>query len=198
MTAMSADEQKQVKQAIVDHWWLILLNGIALIIIGALLLGQPAKTTVVLVQILGIYWIIAGIFNLVGVFTGSAAGSRGWAIVLAILYIIAGIVIVGSPIAASLFTTTFLVYLLAFSAIFNGIIMIFAGRQTHTSAGRERSLGSFLLGAFNLIIGVIILMAGFNNPIVAVSSLIWAAGFMAVLFGIITTMQSFRVRSLKA
>ena len=64
--------------------------------------------------------------------------------------------------------------------------------------GLASLLGSFLLGAFNLIIGVIILMAGFNNPIVAVSSLIWAAGFMAVLFGIITTMQSFRVRSLKA
>jgi uncharacterized membrane protein HdeD (DUF308 family) len=195
---MSKDEQAQMKQVMVDHWWLALINGIALIIIGGLLLAQPAKTTVVLVQVLGIYWIIAGIFNLVGAFTGAAGGSKGWAIVLAIIYIIAGIVIVGSPVAASVFTTTFLVYLLAFSAIFNGIIMIFAGRQTHASAGRERSLGSFLLGAFNVIIGVIILMAGLNNPIVAVSSLVWAAGFMAILFGIMASIQSFRLRSLKA
>lgn len=197
MTTMSANEQEQMKKAMSDNWWLVLINGIALIVIGLLLLAQPAKTVVVMIQILGIYWIVAGIFNLVAALTGASGGSRIWGIVLAIIYIIAGIVIIGSPIWASVFSTTFLVYMLAFSALINGLVMVFAGRETATSLGRERSLGSFLLGAFNVIIGVIILLAGFNNPIVAISSLVWAAGILAVIFGIIATVQSFRLRSLR-
>ena len=36
-------------------WWLVLLNGLAALIIGVLLLVSPGVTTAVLVQLLGIY-----------------------------------------------------------------------------------------------------------------------------------------------
>ena len=49
-------------------WWLVLLQGIALLILGALLLTNPAMTTIVLIQFLGIYWLVKGIFEIVSIF----------------------------------------------------------------------------------------------------------------------------------
>jgi uncharacterized membrane protein HdeD (DUF308 family) len=193
---MTTAEQQKAQQ-MASHWWLLLINGVSLVIVGALLLANPARSTVWLVQVLGIYWVIAGIFNLIGALMGSFEGSRAWAIILAIIYIIAGIVILGSPISAALFTTAFLLYLLAFSAIINGILMIFMGRQ-QASGGRERSFGSFLLGGFNFVIGVLILMGIGDNPILTASSFIWAAAICCIFFGIMVSVMSFRVRGMKA
>lgn len=39
-------------------WWVVLLQGIALVIVGVLLFVAPARTTFFLVQLLCIYWFI--------------------------------------------------------------------------------------------------------------------------------------------
>ncbi len=49
-------------------WWLVLVQGIAAIIIGVLLLIEPRMTTAILVQVMGIYFLVAGIVNLVSLF----------------------------------------------------------------------------------------------------------------------------------
>ena len=46
-------------------WWLLLLEGIAAIIVGILLFTSTEKTLVVLVQFIGLYWLIRGIFDIV-------------------------------------------------------------------------------------------------------------------------------------
>ena len=45
-------------------WWLGLIVSIALIIVGLLLLSAPAATTVVIVQVLGLWWLVGGIVEL--------------------------------------------------------------------------------------------------------------------------------------
>ena len=41
-------------------WWLVLIEGIALLILGLLLLANPGMTTIILVQVIGIFWFIDG------------------------------------------------------------------------------------------------------------------------------------------
>ena len=55
-------------------WWLILVEGIAVLILGVLLLVAPGMTTLILVQFVGIYWLIAGIFKIISIFMDSS----GW------------------------------------------------------------------------------------------------------------------------
>lgn len=45
-------------------WWLILLQGLAALIIGIYLILYPVRTTIYLVQILGWYWLFAGLLTL--------------------------------------------------------------------------------------------------------------------------------------
>ncbi len=46
-------------------WWLVMLAGIAAFLVGLLLLISPGMTLLVLVQILGAYWLVTGILSLV-------------------------------------------------------------------------------------------------------------------------------------
>ena len=49
-------------------WWLFLLQGIAAIILGLMLITAPGATLVVMVTFLGFYWLIEGILALVHIF----------------------------------------------------------------------------------------------------------------------------------
>src|SRR5215203_800638 len=48
--------------------WLPMLGGIAALILGALMLTAPGETSVVVIQCLGLYWLVAGIFSIVRIF----------------------------------------------------------------------------------------------------------------------------------
>ena len=74
MAATTASATSTMAQKV--PWWVILIQGIALVILGILFLTAPASTLVSLVFILGIYWLIGGIMDIVGIFLNKTAW--GW------------------------------------------------------------------------------------------------------------------------
>ena len=66
-------------------WWVALVQGVASIIVGVLLVTNPGATTLFLVQILGLYWLIMGIVSvsIVSIFADRTAW--GWKLFLGIL-----------------------------------------------------------------------------------------------------------------
>src|SRR5271166_5632056 len=48
-------------------WWVFLLKGLAGIILGFMLLTEPAATLVALTTLLGFYWLVLGVLSLVQV-----------------------------------------------------------------------------------------------------------------------------------
>ena len=85
-------------------WWITLIQGICLIIIGVLLFTNTAATAVILAQILAIYWLIAGIMQIVGLFIDRSA----WGLKLlgGIIGIWAGLYIISNPIGGNLIGNT--------------------------------------------------------------------------------------------
>jgi uncharacterized membrane protein HdeD (DUF308 family) len=57
-------------------WWLVLVEGIVIALLGLVLLVAPGASLVFLVWLLGIYLLIAGIFRFVGIVLDSS--SWGW------------------------------------------------------------------------------------------------------------------------
>jgi uncharacterized membrane protein HdeD (DUF308 family) len=49
-------------------WWVFLLQGLAGIVLGLMLLTEPGATMVALTTLLGFYWLIVGVLALVQVF----------------------------------------------------------------------------------------------------------------------------------
>lgn len=164
-------------------WWLILLNGIALLIIGALLLTSPAATMIVIVQLLAIYWIISGIFQIVAIFIDSTAW--GWNLFAGLLGIIAGVIILREgAIMGTLAVTSIFVLILGIQGIIYGAIGVYQGFKGHTSWGQ------IILGALSIIFGVYIL----SNIWLGVIALPWVFGIFAIIGGILAIVTAFKVK----
>jgi uncharacterized membrane protein HdeD (DUF308 family) len=69
-------------------WWLMLITGVAVVVLGIFLIIAPAQTLVTLVQILGIYWLITGLFSLVSLIVDRSHWV--WKLFSGILGIVAG------------------------------------------------------------------------------------------------------------
>src|ERR671926_13933 len=95
--------RSNIKETLSHAWWLVLLQGITAVIIGGLLIAQPGLTVLVLVQFMGAYWFVDGIFKLIAALTGhTGAISRGWALLAGILGILAGLAVFWPTIAGGL------------------------------------------------------------------------------------------------
>lgn len=153
-------------------WWLELIGGILTIIVGALLLTSPAKTLVALAFALGVYWLFSGIWMLISMFIDHSAW--GWKLIMGILGIIAGFFLIRSPIAGAAALPAVVLFLLAFQALFTGIMMLVLG----FGGG---GAGSIILGIIGIVFGVILLLNA-TNPAWKVS-LVWVAAIFAIVAG---------------
>jgi len=94
-------------------WWLFLLQGLAGILLGIMLLAAPGQTLVALVHFLGFYWLITGVLELVRMFAdrsvpwiwslliGGLKGGGMGSFVLGAINVVIGLLLLGSPLAAA-------------------------------------------------------------------------------------------------
>ena len=162
-------------------WWLVLLQGIFAIILGLLLLSAPGMTTLVLIQFLGIYFLIAGVFNLVGIFLDHEMW--GWKLFIGILGILAGLLVIQHPLWSGVLIPTTLVFIL-------GLLGLFLGIAGLISAFQGRGWGAGILGGLSLLIGLALL----GSPLLGAVALPIVIGLLALVGGISAIVQAFRMK----
>ena len=169
-----------------NPWWLLLLGGILNIIVGILLLTNPASW-VVLVWVLGLYWVIQGIFTIIGMFMDHSAW--GWKLFMGIISIIAGILvmrgIMAAPVATAFLITNIAVLLLGIQGLIVGAVML-------VMAFKGGGWGMAILGVLSIIFGIILIMA--YGELGTARVFIWVVGIFAVGGGIVQIFQAFRQR----
>ena len=162
-------------------WWLVLLEGIVAALFGLLLLFAPGATLLFLVQVLGLYLFIAGLFRIIGIFVDSSL----WGLKLAagVLCILAGILVLRHPMWSGVLLPTVLVFYIGFLSIFQGGIGIFL-------AFRGGGWGIGVVGALGILFGLILV----SNPIIGVATLPLALGIFMLAGGVVAVGQAFRMR----
>jgi uncharacterized membrane protein HdeD (DUF308 family) len=164
-------------------WWLLLLAGILNIIIGLLLLSNPGKTLIALAWVLGLYWLIQGIFTIVAMFLDHSAW--GWKLFIGIVGIIAGIIVMRHPIASALVIPSILVLLLGIQGLIVGVIMI-------VMAFKGGGWGMGILGGLSILFGIVLILA-FGMP-GTVAAFVWVVAVLALVGGVVQIVQAFRQR----
>jgi uncharacterized membrane protein HdeD (DUF308 family) len=163
-------------------WWLVLLQGIFAAIFGILLLIAPGASLVFLVQVLGFYLLIEGILRIVSIFLD--ASLWGLKIVIGILGILAGIVVLNHPLWSAIAIPTYIVYIVGFLAIFEGVAGLIQGFQ-------GGGWGADILDILAIIFGIIMLL----YPLIGVVALGFVLGGVMLVGGIAAIVASFRLRS---
>lgn len=162
-------------------WWLILIEGIAAIIVGILLLANPGSTLAVLVRLLGIYFFVTGILSIIAIFIDSTAW--GWKLFAGIIGILAGFIIIEYPLWSTLLVPTTFVLVIAVFAIIIGLINL-----VHAFQGA--GWGKGILGVLSILLGIVLLA----RPILATISLPLVLGVLGILGGVLAVINAFRLK----
>jgi uncharacterized membrane protein HdeD (DUF308 family) len=107
---------------------LVGLSGGVALIVGLLVLRDPLQTVVVLGLILGVWWVVAGVIDILGAFISPGSSRRGWDIVSGVISVLAG--------GFLLVYTDISLHVLV---VFAGIWLILAGALATAAAVRLRS-----------------------------------------------------------
>lgn len=167
-----------------SFWLLATLQGLVLIMLGCFLLVNPETTLVSLVEILGFYWLIGGVIELVLAIFGKVAAStntkkkRSLELAAGIVGVAAGLVVLNNPATIATLTGGLLVYLIAFAFLFSGAIKLLHSHKNWSTAG---------LGLLYLVIGMLLLL----GPLVAeITAVVMIVGAMAAVGGMLTVALS--------
>jgi uncharacterized membrane protein HdeD (DUF308 family) len=162
-------------------WWLVLVEGIVVALLGLLLLVAPGASLSFLVLLVGIYLVIAGISRIVGIFLDSS--SWGWKLAAGILCLIAGLAILTNPLWSTTLASTGLVILVGFLVMLQGaagLIVAFQG-------------GGWGMGALS-VLGILLGLFLVINPLIGVATLTLILAIFMLIGGVGAVIQAFRMR----
>ncbi len=168
------------------YWWVILVRGVVLILLGMAMLIWPRQSLWVFAIIFVAYLFIDGIMSIFQGFSDRRAGQPAAGdFVVGGLAILAGIVILAWPKESA----TVIAFLVAFWALLAGISGVVGGLALRRQPGS--GWGWFVTwGVLALLFGIIALF----NPSALLVSLLWLIAIWAIMAGIVFAIASFYVR----
>ena len=113
------------------------IAGLLFIVIGVLLIRHLRLTVAIIGLVVGLTWIVQGLSSLIGGIAGGSREGRGWWIFFGIVSLIAGIVVVSSPVTSVTVLATLLGIWFIVMGVFE-IIGAFIIRRAVSTAPRAR------------------------------------------------------------
>jgi uncharacterized membrane protein HdeD (DUF308 family) len=151
--------------------WLIIIEGLFAIIIGISLIVSPGMAISIIIQVVGLYWLLAGLLAIVSIFVDQR--NWGWKLAGGLLGIAAGILVIQHPLWSTVLIPTTL-------AIVVGVLGVMVGVADVVRAFKGAGWATGVLGALSIVLGVII----FLNPTAAAFASATIIGIIAIVGGL--------------
>ena len=181
-------EPRSAKRSIAH--WVTLARSILALTLGLALILHPEKTRPMLINFIGMFWLMGGVMSLRWGVSGDQA--RRMSVVVGLVGIMAGVLILGRFLLIQAVGEAPIVLLLGVIIMLTGLVHVFEGFRTGADRHRQRSWASTLLGIFEIALGLVVLLWRDDfGPIFYALVTIWA--FMAAL---VLLRQALRQRAL--
>jgi uncharacterized membrane protein HdeD (DUF308 family) len=157
-----------------EHWVLFLVEGVVLLVLGATAVVLPAIATLAVTVLFGWLFLVSGIVGLVTSFWMRQAPGFWWSLLSAVLGIVVGAMLLGSPLTGAFSLT---LVLIAFFLIEGAVSIMFALDHKRELSGQWGWM--LMSGIVDLALAVMI-FAGLP------SSAVWALGLLVginMIFG---------------
>jgi len=112
-----------------------------------------------------------------------ASGSALWSLLTGVVGILAGLFVLRHPLVTALTVPTLIVIILGVQGLIMGLLEIINGFK-------RGGIGSFILGAINLLVGLLLL----SSPLAAALAVPFVFGVLLLVQGIGLIIWAFRVR----
>jgi uncharacterized membrane protein HdeD (DUF308 family) len=158
-----------------------LMGGITAVIFGLILLFRQEEALSLLMVILGLWWLIHGVFMVFAVFVDRT--DVWWKLALGLLGIVAGILVLANPgDAADAFQGVV--------GIFLGVIGVLVGVSALVGSFRGAGFGAAIFGIVSILIGVLILFSAEFST----SLLITLFAVLLLIDGVVAVYMAIRYR----
>lgn len=176
-----------MKGFVQDIWWLLLLRGIVLLLLGFAAVTWPGATFATLALYLAFYILISGIINIL-VSIGGITHKSVWflPLVLGIIEIAAGAYLFKYPLLAA----STLIMTVGFLFIVQGIFAIIVSFVDTRDAGMK--LLEIISGVLGIVAGLIII----RNPLEGAIVFAWVLGVYGLIAGTINIAAALSVRQM--
>jgi uncharacterized membrane protein HdeD (DUF308 family) len=155
-----------IAPALYQHWLLFLIEGVVLVILGALAVLLPVIATLTIAIFLGWLLLISGVLGLITTVMMRRAPGFSWSLLSAILGIVVGAMLIAFPLGGAISLT---ILVIAFFWIEGIATILFAFDHRREFSGRWGVM--LVSGIIDLILGVI-LLGGFP------ASATWGLGLL--------------------
>lgn len=167
-------------------WWVLLVRGILLILIGILAFINPLTW----ITFVGVYSLIEGVSMLWAGISNQPPVERRWPFILVgVLSIIAGIIILTQPVLAGITLTV----IIAAWAIIIGVLEIIQAIRLREEIDNEWWL--ILTGVLAVIFGVLVFAGGTQGILAGALAIATVFGAFAIIAGVFSILLALRVRS---
>jgi uncharacterized membrane protein HdeD (DUF308 family) len=185
---MPATPLKTIKESI-NYWWLFLLTGVLLIVVGLWVFASPLASYLSLSLIFSLGILFTGIFEIIFAITNrSNLDSWGWTLAGGILDVVIG----GYLLAYPAISMSVLPFILGFWLLFRGFSAI--GSAFDMKSYGDKNWGWFLfLGIGIVFFGVMVLA----NPAFGVANIIIWTAFAFIFAGVFRIYLALKLRKLK-
>jgi uncharacterized membrane protein HdeD (DUF308 family) len=162
-------------------WWVLLIRGILLIIVGLLAFASPITWVI----FIGVGMLIDGMAMLLSGFSDQPAGQSRWPlIIIGVLGLLAGLIVLWNPALGGITLT----YVIAAWAVVVGILEIISAIRLREEIDNEWWL--ILTGILAVIFGILV----FTNVLAGIVTIAFVFGIFAIVIGILSIVLAFRVR----
>lgn len=180
---------QRVSELLGQFWWIVLLRGIVLCVLGLYALLQPGMTLGALTILLGIYVLIDGILAIVaGIMNWTS--SRGWTIARGVLGVVVALVVLAHPFVVGTIAAVTLLFFFVAQLIAGGILEIVAAVRDRKEIDGAGWL--FVGGVLSILFGLLLAAA----PLLSAVALIRVVGIYALIFGVALIANSLQLRKL--
>jgi uncharacterized membrane protein HdeD (DUF308 family) len=158
-----------------------LVRGILAVSLGTALLFQPEKTLPMLGNFMGMFWLASGIISL----RWGASGERPhrFAVLAGVIGVLAGIAMLTRSFTRTWVPEDILFSLLGVVVLLTGVLHVFGGFRVGEGDHRKWSLTAFLLGAFEIVLGILLIVEPYGrSTFFYLAVVIWAlvGGFILI------------------
>ncbi|MFD9395316.1 HdeD family acid-resistance protein [Streptomyces sp. NPDC060000] len=165
-------------------WTWILGSAVATLVPGILILVWPDETLHVLAVLIGLYLLVTGVFRFVAAFARGDHGERLTGLLLAVLYVVAGVLCLRNPLQ----TIATLSLIVGVLWLVSGILTLFTALATRELPHRGVVLGAAVLA---IVAGIVVLAL----PTESARALTRLLGLWLILLGLVEAAVAFAWRA---
>ncbi|MBE2224636.1 MAG: DUF308 domain-containing protein [Anaerolineae bacterium] len=182
---------KEMNKLMASTWWVVLLRGVFIGIVGLLMLFWTEPTLLIMTIFAGGFLFVSGVWAAVGGFIHRMDNSKWWLdILIGLIGVVAGLLVMLNPLKIAEIAPELMIVILAALTLGSGVLEIYKGIHVRREGHKD---GSHIIIGVGYLLTALVLML---MPMLTVGLVVYGFGFFLLFIALVLIWYSFVLRGM--